>query len=161
MKRRDFITLIGGAAAWPLAVRAQHSSVAGAADIKFLSAGALQPVMEELLPGFEQTSGHKVTVTYASAGADTDRVQKGEAADVAIANESQIDALIKQGKVLAGSQVKIGKVGIGVGVRKGAPKPDISSLDAFKRALMAAKAIGYLDPADGHPAAIHLVEAFE
>jgi molybdate transport system substrate-binding protein len=72
-----------------------------------------------------------------------------------------LDRAPSHGLVLAGSQVKIGKVGIGVWVRKGAPKPDISSLEAFKRALMTAKAIGYLDPADGHPAAIHLVGAFE
>jgi len=87
---------------------------------------------------FEKSSGHKVTVTYGGVGGLTDRLQKDEAADVAIVSGPQIDELQKSGKVVAGSRVDIAKVGVGVFVRKGAAKPDISSADAFKRSMLAA-----------------------
>ena len=102
-----------------------------------------------------------MSASYYNIGAIVQRLQKGETANLAIANERQIDDLIKQGKIVAGSQSKVAKVGIGVGVRKGAPKPDISSLDSFKRSLVAAKAIGLLDPATGSPTGRYLVAAFD
>ncbi len=117
--------------------------------------------MIELIPKFEQSSGHKVTFDYGTVGGMTDRLQKGEAADVAIVSGPQIDVLEKQGKVAAGSRVNLAKVGIGVFVRKGAPKPDISSVEAFKRTLLAAKSIGYNDPAAGAPVSIYLIGALE
>lgn len=140
---------------------ATASSVASAAEIKVLSGSAVEPAMIELIPKFEQSSGHKVTFDYGTVGGMTDRLQKGEAADVAIVSGPQIDVLEKQGKVAAGSRVNLAKVGIGVFVRKGAPKPDISSVEAFKRTLLAAKSIGYNDPAAGAPVSIYLIGALE
>jgi len=110
-------------------------STATAAEIKLLCAVALQPAMVALIPDFEKSSGHKVTIAYGTAGAVADRVQKGEAADIVISSVPQIDQLQAQGKVVAGSRVNIAKVGVGVFVRKGAAKPDISSADAFKRSM--------------------------
>ena len=102
-----------------------QGSVANAAEIKLLSSLGVKPAMIDLIPKFEQSSGHKVTIDYGTAGALTDRIQKGEAADVAIATQQQIANLEKQGRIAEGSPVDIAKVGVGVFVRKGAPKPDI------------------------------------
>jgi molybdate transport system substrate-binding protein len=93
--------------------------------------------MIDLIPGFERSSGHKVTFDYGTVGEMADRVQKGEAADLVIASGPQ--TLEKQGKVVAGTRSDLAKSGIGVFVRRGAPKPDIGSVEAFRRAMLAAK----------------------
>ena len=110
-------------------------STARAAEIRLLCAVALQPAMVALIPDFEKSSGHKVTIAYGTAGAVADRVQKGETADIVISSVPLIDQLRAQGKVAAGSRVNIAKVGVGLFVRKGAAKLDISSADAFKRSM--------------------------
>jgi molybdate transport system substrate-binding protein len=138
------------------------TAVTGAAEVRILSGSAIEPVMMELIPKFEQTSGHKVSFDFNGAiGAMADRIAKGEAADVVIVSGPQIEMLEKQGKVAAGSKVDIAKVGVGVFVRRGAAKPDISSVEAFKRTMLAAKSIGYNDPAAGAPVSIYLIGAFE
>ena len=135
---------------------------ANAAEIKLLAGSAVTPVMVELVAKFEQSSGQKVVADLDGAiGAMTDRILKGEYADVAVVSESQIDMLVREGKVLAGSRVDLAKVGVGVFVRKGALKPDISSVEAFKRAMIAAKSIGYNDPAAGAPVSLYLIELFK
>src|SRR5580704_8426908 len=101
-------------------------STARAAEIKLLCAVALQPGMVALIPDFEKSSGHKVTIAYGTAGAVADRVQKGEAVDIVISAAPLIDQLQAQGKLVAGSRVIIAKVGVGIFVRKGAVKPDFS-----------------------------------
>src|SRR6185312_683079 len=90
-----------------------------------------------------------------------DRVQKGEAADIVISSVPMIDRLQAQGKVVAGDRVIIAKVGVGAFVRKGAAKPDISSPDAFKRSMLAAKSITYPDPAGGGASGIYMVSLLE
>lgn len=133
-----------------------------AAEIKVLAGSALDPVMSDLVLKFQQSSGHKVILDSDGAiGAMTSRIRKGEAADVVIVSGPQIDLLEKEGKVIAGSRTDLAKVGVGVFIRKGAPKPDISSVEAFKRTLLAAKSIGYNDPAAGAPVSIYLIGAFE
>jgi molybdate transport system substrate-binding protein len=131
-------------------------SVASAADIQLYCAGALQPAVRELLLKFEESSGHKVTATYQTAGALTARIQKGDVVDVAIVSGPQIDELEKAGKVVVGSRVDIAKIGIGAFVRKGAVRPDISSVDAFKRSMLAARSMVYPDPAIGNAASVYL-----
>lgn len=131
-------------------------STAGAAEIRLLSASALHPVIDELIPDFEKSSGHKVVVDYGTAGAVAERVLKGEAADVVTSSVPTIDRLQAQGKVVAGDRVIIAKVGVGAFVRKGAVKPDISSADAFKRAMLAARSIAYPDPAGGGASGIYV-----
>jgi len=90
-------------------------------------------------------------------GAMTERVQNGEAADVVIVSGQQVELLEKEGRVVSGSSADIAKVGVGVFVRKGAPKPDISSVEAFKRAMLASKSIGWNDPAAGAPVSIYVI----
>src|SRR3979411_609402 len=111
----------------------------GAAEIKILSPGSTEGAFSVLLPQFEKTSGHKISIEYGPVGALAARVKKGEAVDVAILSEPATEELRKQDKLVAGSEVVIAKVGIGVFVRKGDPKPDISSVNVFLRALTTAK----------------------
>jgi molybdate transport system substrate-binding protein len=125
-----------------------------AADIKILSPGATEGVLNELLPQFEKASGHRVTIQYGPAGAIAARVRKGEVVDVLISSAPEAERLRKEGKTVDGSQTVVAKVGIGVFVRKGDPKPDISTADAFLRALATAKTIAYADPKLGGSASI-------
>ena len=134
---------------------------ARAAEIKLLCAVALQPGMVALIPDFERSSGHKVTIVYGTAGAVADRVQKGEAADIVISSVPMIDRLQAQSKVVAGDRVIIAKVGVGAFVRKGTAKPDISSADAFKHAMLVARSIAYPDPAGGGASGIYVASLLE
>ena len=136
-------------------------STASAAEIKLLSASALHPAIDALIPDFEKSSGHKVTVSYEAAGAVAERVIKGEAADVVTSSVPVIDRLQAQGKVVAGDRVIIAKVGVGAFVSKGAAKPDISSADAFKRSMSAASSITYPDPAGGGASGIYVASLLE
>ena len=136
-------------------------TIASAAEVRLLSASALHPAIHALTPDFEQSSGHKVTVGYGTAGAVADRVQKGEAADIVISSVPMIDRLQAQGKVVAGDRVIIAKVGVGAFMRTGAAKPDISSADAFKRSMLAAKSIAYPDPAGGGASGIYVASLLE
>jgi len=138
------------------------ADVATAAQIKILAGSAIEPAMAVLIPQFEQSSGHKVIFDLNGAiGAMADRVQKGEAADVVIVSGPQIGILEKASKVVSGSRTDIAKVGVGLFVRKGAPRPDISSVDAFKRAMLAARSIGWNDPAAGAPVSIYMIGLLE
>ena len=134
-------------------------TIARAAEIRLLCAVALHPAIDALIPDFEKSSGHKVSVTYGRLGAVADRVQKGEAADIVISSVPMIDRLQAQGKVVADSHVI--KVGVGAFVRKGAVKPDISSADAFKRSMLAARSIAYPDPAGGGASGIYVASLLE
>jgi molybdate transport system substrate-binding protein len=130
---------------------------AHAAEIKLLGPASFRVLFPELLPLFEKSSGHKVTAGYAPLGVITERVIKGEAVDVAIVSGKQNEELQKQGKLLAGSRVEIAQVGFTVFVKKGAAKPDLSSVDALKRALLAAKSIAVGDPARGGGASLYTI----
>jgi molybdate transport system substrate-binding protein len=131
-------------------------SPAHAAEIKLLGPVSFRALLPDLLQQFEKSSGHKVTVGYATLGAITERLVKGEAADVAIVSPAQNDELQKQGKLLAGSRVEIARVGYTAFVKKGAPKPDLGSVDALKRTLLAAKSIALGDPAGGGGSGVYL-----
>ena len=114
-----------------------------------LTAGAYDQVFQALVPEFEKQTGHTVKSEKAPAGTLKKRIESGEAFDIAIITPAVIEGLIKDGKLDAQSYAKVATVGVGVGVREGAPKPDISSVEGFKRALIAAKAVAYTDPATG------------
>jgi len=128
-----------------------------AAEIKLLGPASFRVLFPKLLPQFEKSSGHKVTAAYAPLGVITERVIKGEAVDVAIVSGKQNEELQKQGKLLSGSRVEIAQVGFTVFVKKGAAKPDLSSADALKRSLLAAKSIAVGDPARGGGASLYTV----
>ena len=161
MNRRSILSVFA-TVSWGLALFGiTAGSTARAAEIKVLSASALHPAIDALIPDFEKSSGHKITVAYGTAGAVADRVQKGEAADIVISSVPMIDRLQAQGKVVAGDRVIIAKVGVGAFMRTGAAKPDISSADAFKRSMLAAKSIAYPDPAGGGASGIYVASLLE
>jgi molybdate transport system substrate-binding protein len=124
-------------------------NVASAADIKLLTAGAFKSVALELVPVFERDTGHKVIIENDTAGGLAKRIAGGEAFDVVVLPPAALSPLVTSGKVVDGSTRPLAKVGIGVAVRKGVPLPDIGDVEAFKRALLAARAIAYIDPAAG------------
>src|SRR5262245_3651526 len=129
---------------------------AAGAEIKVLTAGAFKQVLLALVPDFERTSGHKVTVQNDTVGALTKRIAGGEVFDLAVLTPKAVDDLAKEGKFVAGSRANLARVGVGVVVKDGAPKPDISSVAAFKQALLAAKSVAYIDPAAGGSSGIYV-----
>ena len=137
------------------------ATYASAADITFLCAAALQSPMQELIAGFQRASGHSVQVEYANIGIITERVRKGDEADLATVSPQQWESLQKDGKVSADSRVVISKVGLGVFVKKGGEKPDVSSVDAFERTLLHARGIAVADPEGGSPEGMYLMPLFD
>jgi molybdate transport system substrate-binding protein len=131
---------------------------AKAAEIKVLSHRGFGPIMDDLGPKFERATGHTLVFKFGPAGGVAELVQAGEAADVVITTPREIDGFRKDGKAIADDVTVIARSGIGVAVRKGAPKPDITSPAALKRTLLAAKSITYSDPALGGAAAIHFIK---
>jgi molybdate transport system substrate-binding protein len=121
---------------------ASHARVAGAAEIKVLSGS--RAIVEELARQFEGASGHKLIIRFEGNAQLKRKIEAGEAFDVAILNPPVIDELIRSGKIV-GARADIGRAGIGVGVRAGAPKPDIGSVDAFKHALHDAKSVAFAE----------------
>src|SRR4030095_6599822 len=117
-----------------------------AAEIKVLTSRAMNHVLTDLGGEFQRTTGHKVTLTLAPPTEIERRVVNGEVFDVVMSGAT-VTNLMQQGKIAPGERVLLARVGIGVAVRAGAPKPDISSGEALKRALLAAKSIVYTDPA--------------
>jgi len=122
--------------------------VAGAAELKVLTTPALNEVWHDLKPKFEAT-GHKLDLVFAPGAAIAKRVAEGEAADVLFSTDGGIQSLSKGGKVVAGTETPIASSATAVAVLKGTPKPDISTPEKFKQALLAAKAVAYTDPAGG------------
>jgi molybdate transport system substrate-binding protein len=115
---------------------------ADAAEITVTSATAMRELLQALVPQFEQASGNKVTMTFQSSVETSAKLEKGAVADLVVTSPEDIDRLIKDGKVAPGSSVPFTQSGVGVAVRPGAPKPDISTPDAFKKTLLAAKSVG-------------------
>jgi molybdate transport system substrate-binding protein len=114
-----------------------------AAEFKLLSSTAVKTVLDEVIPEFERASGDKVTVTIASSAAIMNRLKAGETPDMVILTKEGIDELIKQGRVAAASRADIASAGLGIAIRRGTPKPDISTVEALKRTLLNAKSIAY------------------
>ncbi|HEX2724781.1 MAG TPA: substrate-binding domain-containing protein [Beijerinckiaceae bacterium] len=134
---------------------------ASAAEVKCFCPVAMRAVFDDLAPKFGQAAEHKLSVDLGTIGANAQRVARGDAADVAVLSPQQIDELVAQGKIIAGSRADIGRVGYAAFVRKGGGKPDLGSADAFKRAVLAAKAIGYGDPALGGPSGIYFASLMD
>ena len=140
---------------------AMSANIAAAADIKVLSAGAYKQVVVALAPDFEKATGHKLIIDNATAGVLVERIKGGEAFDVAVITPRAIDDLAKDGKIVTGSRVNLARVGVGVMVKDGAPKPDIGSVEAFKQAVLAAKSVAYIDPASGGSSGIYVAGLFD
>src|SRR5678816_943225 len=127
---------------------------AGAAEVRVMISGGLTAAYKALVPEFERKTGNKVVTAFGpSMGTTTNaipvRLERGEPADVLIMVGYALGDLIKQGKVVADSRVDLVKSPIGIAVKSGAPRPDISSADSVKQALLAAKSVAYSDSASG------------
>jgi len=134
-------------------VRAQN-------EVTVIAPGDMRAVLDHLSPAFEQNTGHKVTATIGSGLATKKRVIQGDAFDVVIVQPPLPD-VISSGNVVANTQKPIATVAVGVAVRKGTTKPDISTPDAVKQMLLAAKSVTYPDPARGAAAGVTLDEMFK
>ncbi|MEN3378716.1 MAG: molybdate transport system substrate-binding protein [Hyphomicrobiales bacterium] len=127
---------------------------ASAAEIKVFISGGFSAAYDTLVPAFERTTGHKVATERGPSMGETpqaipNRLARGESADVVIMVGYALDRLIKKDLVVAGSRADLAWSPIAMAVKAGAPKPDISTVDAFRRALLAAKSIAYSDSASG------------
>jgi molybdate transport system substrate-binding protein len=119
------------------------------AEIKVLSSIATREAYNELVPQFECASGHKVATTWAGTVDILKRMAAGEVHDLVIISSTELDQLIKQGTIAAGSRADLARSGIGAAVRAGAPRPANGSADALKRTLLAAKTVGYTSGPSG------------
>jgi molybdate transport system substrate-binding protein len=137
------------------------ATAAQPAEVKVIAANAMRGVVEDLGPQFERASGNKLAVTFAPIGAIMKRVRAGEAADVVIVDPQGADGLVKDGKANAADVTVLARSFMGVAVRQGAARPDISSPEAFKRALLAAKSITYPNPAKGSAGGVHVATVLD
>jgi molybdate transport system substrate-binding protein len=117
--------------------------VVEAANITVLSTRATEEVYRELLPRFEQQSGHRVTTTFSGTSDVLKRIAAGETYDIVIMIDTAIDELVSGGKVAPGSRVDIARTIVGIGIRAGLPKPDVGSAESLKSTLLATKSIAY------------------
>lgn len=135
--------IICAAAVAGLVLLPSTKMTACAADITVLASNGVKAAVVELIPQFENETGHKLKFTWGASNLLTKQVESGEAFDVVIVTPSLIKGLVQQGKVVDGSAVNLARVGLGVAVKQGAPKPDISTVEAFKSTMLSAKAIAY------------------
>ncbi|MBK6358803.1 molybdate ABC transporter substrate-binding protein [Candidatus Skiveiella danica] len=137
------------------------ADAAGAAELKVLTAGAFKPVVAALAPVFEGQTGHTVRIENDTAGALARRIGNGEAFDVVVLTPAAMELLEQAGRVARGSSVRLARVAIGVAVKQGAPLPAIGSESDFRQALLAARAVAYIDPAAGGSSGIYLTQLFQ
>lgn len=137
-----------------------QTSFTHAAEIKVLSASGIKASIEELVPAFEKASGHKLAIKFSGGGAIAKNIKGPEDADVVIIPQRDVDSLVKGNKTTAANASPLARTQIGVAVRKGLAKPDISTVDAFKRALLAAKSVAYNRP-EGSGSGAHIIKVIE
>jgi molybdate transport system substrate-binding protein len=119
------------------------AGAAHAAEIKVIASVGVRAVLTDLAPAFERTSGHKLSIIYGTAVPLKRQIDGGETFDIVVLVPAMLDDLIKQNKVVAGTSTNVSRVGVGIAVKKGEPKPDISSADTLKKTMLAAKSIVY------------------
>ena len=144
-----FCALLLGVAAWVGAQRAE------AAELQVISAGAMRSIVTELAAAFEKETGHTVKLTFGTVGVIKAKLAEATPVDVVIMSDEAMKDMTRQGAVVEGSWTAIGRTGIGVAVREGAPKPDIGSPEALKQTLLSTKSLVYVDPAQGGTSGIH------
>ena len=131
------------AVALGLVLTLAQASAARGAEIKVLCSTALRPVMQELLPQFERATGNTVVIEYGVSTAFERRVEGGEPFDAIFLTVKQLDALVQAGKIVPATRTAIARSGMGIEIRAGAARPDIKTVDALKRTLLAAKSIAF------------------
>jgi molybdate transport system substrate-binding protein len=142
------------------ALAASFVSGAHAVELHAMMTTAMKAALDELLPQFERAGGHTVRVIYGPSGALLRHVKDGEPADLFVTDIPALDQLVKLGKVVA-ARTELSRTGIGICVRKGAPKPDVSTPEALKKALLAAKSVGHASPAGGSITGGRVIAMFE
>lgn len=140
---------------------ALSAGAASADEIKVLTAGAFKPIVLAVAPAFEKDSGHKLVIDNDTAGGLLRRIGGGEAFDVAVLTPAAVKELVGSGKIAAGTPVNLARTSVGVAVKEGAPRPDISTVAAFKAALLAASKVAYIDPAAGGSSGIYFSKLLE
>jgi molybdate transport system substrate-binding protein len=134
-------------------------AAARADDLKVLTTGAMKPIVAEVAPEFQKDTKQTLSIDNDTAGALVKRIRDGASFDVVLLTPTGIDELAKAGKVSPG--IDLARVGIGVMVKAGAPRPDVSTVDALKRTLLDAKSVAYIDPASGGSSGIYLARLWE
>jgi molybdate transport system substrate-binding protein len=134
---------------------------ASAAELRVFSTIGVQAALEELAPAFEKQAGNKLNISWATAAILVKRVQAGESADLYILTKQSLDALNKANKVSPGSEATFASSSMAVVVKKGSAKPDISTPEAYKKTLLAAKAIAYSNPASGGASGVFFAKTLD
>jgi molybdate transport system substrate-binding protein len=135
-------------------------AAASAAELKVYSTIGVKSAIEDLAPKFEKATGNKLNISWGLISGFTKKAQEGDVPDVLIVSRGSIDSLTKDGKIAPGG-VTLGKSIFAFGVKHGAPKPDISTVDAMKQTLLSARAIGYTDPAAGGASGVYFAKMIE
>ncbi len=144
-------------ALWMLA----NAAAGQAAEIKVLSAGAVKNIVTELAEAFRQETGHTIVISTGTAGEIRQKVTAGDPADVVFVTDTVLEQLAATGLLVADSRADIARTGIGVAVREGAPLPDISTPEAFKQTILAAKSIVYVNPASGATSGVYFASVLQ
>ena len=126
-----------------------------------LTAGAFKQVVLALVPDYERQTGNQVTVDNGTTGGLKKRIEGGEAFDIVVITPAVVDEMIASGKVAAGSKINLASVGIGVVVKEGAPKPDISTVENSRRRCWQPRSVAYIDPASGGSSGIYIDKLLE
>jgi molybdate transport system substrate-binding protein len=129
--------------------------------VKVFSSIAVQPAVEVLLPRFIAVTGITPDFEWNTAPAFVKRLQSGETADLLILNRAGTDIMLRDGRILAGSEVTLASSPAAIGIKAGAARPDVSTPEALKRTLLAARAISYTDPKAGGASGIHFAKVLE
>lgn len=130
-------------------------------ELRVFAAGAVTPTVKEMVDAYTRASGTKVVVTSDTAGGLQKRVMSGEAGDVIFVTAPVMEALQKENRIAAGTRTDLGRALIGVAVRAGAASPDISTVDAFKVALLKAATVSYVNPAAGGTSGVYMEKLFQ
>jgi molybdate transport system substrate-binding protein len=138
-----------------------RATVAASDEVRVLSAVGMRQVLLDLGPKFERSTGHRLNTTFDSGGVIVTRLESGETTDVVMINRAGIERLAKAGKLVQASVADLATSIVGVAVRKGAPKPDVSTPAAFKLAMLKAKSIACPDPALGGSSGLHIANVFK
>lgn len=144
-----------------LSVLGAAAPAASATELKVMSTVALTPTLGELAPKYESSSGNKLTIVYSTIADLKKRIDAGETADLMILSRPALDDLLAQGKVVQGSIANVGKSYVAVGVRAGAPQPDISTAEKLRAALLTTKSISYADPAKGGASGVYFAKVLD
>jgi molybdate transport system substrate-binding protein len=142
-------------------IAATNAAVAESAEIKVLTSVALTSALDELAPQFERATGNKLSIGYSLIADIKKRIIAGETADVIILSRPAMEDLQKQDKFAPSGIVNVAGTPVAMAVRAGAPKPDISSADALKASLLAAKSIVYSDPAKGGASGVYFAQVVD